>query len=197
MPRNPLTASCRRLSLTLLLTFAALTASARGESWNRKVHGWLWTVNDGAGFRWDINYNGTVNDGSNDAYDSGMSLRVKGRQIPSRQKTAALRSDGREIRLTPQTYNNIRVTRRIYIDPKLGYARWIDLFENKSNTNQVVQVEYYSNLGSSISHIWSRSGKSSPTQTDDAFVTSSSSSSRPAIIHIYASPNARVRPPVR
>jgi len=181
-----------------------LLAASAASAERRDIHlpsgrsvGFTWYLNDGAGYRWDISSNGQVSDGSNDAYDGGMQLRLSGSYF-SNSSSGRLSTDGREVEIGPWKQNNVQVYRRVYIDPKLGYCRWIDIFENPGSSAQNIAVQYYSNLGNSVQRVFSSSGKASIADTDWAAVTgSSSSSSRPAIAHVFASRGARVKPRFR
>ena len=154
-----------------------------------------WRINDGKGYRWDFSSQGSVNDGTNDAYDGGMILSVNGSNF-SYHSYGRLSKNGREIEIGPWNRNSIRVHRRIYVDPKLGYCRWIDIFENTSGTTQTVPLQYYTNMGGSIRRVYTTCGKSSLTKKDWGFVTcgSSNSSSRPALVHVFASKGSKIKP---
>jgi len=153
-----------------------------------------WEMTDGAGYRWDISSNGHVNDGTNDTYDGGMGLYVNDSSF-SWGSTGTLSKDGREIEIGPWNAGNISVYRRIYVDPKLGYCRWIDIFRNTSNAEQSIRLKYHSNMGSSTQLVHTTSGKAELTKKDWGVVTGASSgSSRPAVAHIFASRNAKNKP---
>ena len=158
--------------------------------------GFNWTLSDGAGFRWDIAGNGTVNDGTNDAYDGGMRLRVSNSEF-SWGSSGRRSKDGREIEIGPWRRGSLSIWRRIYIDPKLGYCRWIDIFQNTSGGAQNVPLQYYSNMGSSIQTVQTTSGKAAVAKKDWGLVTGSSSSSRPAVAHVFASKGSTVKPTVQ
>ncbi|MGB2820262.1 MAG: hypothetical protein WBF17_04730, partial [Phycisphaerae bacterium] len=156
-----------------------------------------WYLNDGAGYRWDISSNGQVSDGTNDAYDGGMQLRLAGSYFSSSEQ-GRLSADGREVEIGPWKQNTIQVFRRIYVDPKVGYCRWIDMFENTSDATQDIKVQYYSNLGLSVASTYTTSGQADVTSKDWGVVTAESdTSTRPAIVHIYANKGSRVRPTFR
>jgi hypothetical protein len=178
--------------LTLTIAMLAIHAGAQSKNSN-----WPWVRTDTQGFKWDINYNGTVNDGNSDAYDGGMSLRLSGNTIPNGSRPADVSKNNQELILNSQRWNSVQVTRRIYVDSEGAYCRWIDVFENTSDKSITLNVEYYTNLGSSIRTISSTSGNSAVLPADYGFVTSSSSSSRPAVVHLYASPISPLKPTVQ
>jgi hypothetical protein len=163
---------------------------------NRQV-GFNWYVVDGAGFRWDISSNGQVSDGTNDAYDGGMQLRMGGTYFSSNSE-GRLNKSGREVEIGPWTNGPIRVWRRVYIDATVGYARWIDIYENTANTAADFKVQYYSNLGGTINSTTTTTGKQDLTDKDWGIVTSDATdSSRPAIAHVFTNKGSRMRPEVQ
>jgi hypothetical protein len=157
--------------------------------------GWYWTETDGAGYRWDISSNGQVNDGSNDAYDGGMNLTVNGSSFYW-SSSGRLNKAGDEVEIGPWTQQDaVRVWRRIHIDKKVGYCRWIDIFENASGADQSISLRYYSNMGGPTRMTHTTSGKADPTKRDWGIVTAySDTSSRPAVVHIFASKGAKTKP---
>jgi len=183
----------------VLLACAAATAAAE-----KGIHitgggnvGFTWYMNDGAGFRWDIGSNGYVSDGTNDAYDNGMQLRMGGSYF-SNSSQGRLASGGREVEIGPWTRGTIRVWRRIYVDAKIGYCRWIDIFENTSTSAQTAALMYYTNVGGSVNVEYSSSGKSTVGPKDWGAVTSyRSSSSRPSVVHVWANRGAKLKPKYR
>ena len=153
-----------------------------------------WRLTDGAGYAWDIYTNGRIQDGTNDAYDGGMGLQVDGSEFVWSQ-TAKLHQNGREIELGPWDRGSLKVWRRIYVDPKLGYCRWIDLFENTSAGERTVNVRYQSNMGESTQMIATTTGQPNLTPKDWGVVTGgTSSSSRPAIAHVFATAVCKFKP---
>ena len=149
--------------------------------------GWNWYVTDGAGFKWDINSYGTVNDGTNDAYDGGLQLQVNGSTY-SWGASGRLNKAGDEVEIGPWAKGSVQIYRRIYVDKKGGYCRWVDIFENTSTAAQTLTLRYYSNMGGSTRYIYSTLGKAALTDKDWGCVTaySTGSTSRPCVAHIWA-----------
>jgi hypothetical protein len=183
---------------------AVLAVAGAAAAAERNIHippgrsvGFNWYLNDGAGYRWDISSNGQVSDGSNDAYDGGMQLRL-GATYFSGDSQGRLSEDGREIEIGPWKQGAINVYRRVYIDGKLGYCRWIDIFENAEASAQSLSVQYYSNLGGSITSTYTTTGQAELTDKDWGFVTGSTdTSARPAIVHVFGTQGAKVKPTFR
>jgi len=175
--------------LAVILLPAAVAAAA-----DKAIHipagrsvGWNWYVTDGAGFRWDINSYGTVNDGTNDAYDGGMQLQVNGSTY-SWSASGRLNKAGNEVEIGPWSRGAVKIYRRIYVDKKGGYCRWVDIFENTAASAQTLTIRYYSNMGGSTRYVYSTHGKEALTDKDWGCVTaySTGSTSRPCVVHIWA-----------
>jgi hypothetical protein len=152
-----------------------------------------WNVNDGKGYRWDIySQNGYVNSGSNSAYSTSMYLYMNNNNFYSNSRKVS--EDGNELQIGPWNYNNMRVWRRIYIDKKVGYCRWIDIFQNTSGSNQTVSVRYNLNAGSSIKEIYTTRGDDKLTKKDWGCVTRTSNDYQPSLVHIWTSRGSKVKP---
>lgn len=162
-----------------------------------------WMIKDGGDMRWDINTGGEANDGTRSAYSGGaMRLVVNGNQFYYSGQTQ-ITKDGREIEVGPWNNNQLRVSRRVYIDPKQSYCRWIDLFENSTNMNQSLSVQYSINLGFSPAPLLTSSGKGvRVTPKDYAFLTTpiksdDSGNSQTTTVHVFGGRSSKVRPNVQ
>lgn len=153
-----------------------------------------WDVTDQAGFRWDIQGNGSVGDGSNDAYDGGVQLSLAGGGFGSQGEARLIGEN--EIELGPWRRNSEwQVTRQVYVDKDDSYARWIDTFHNTSNSTQSIEVAYFWNLGFSIEQARAGSGNELPTDGDWAFVTApAAGAEQPGVVHIVGAPGADLKP---
>ncbi|MBT3198349.1 MAG: hypothetical protein HN350_00375 [Phycisphaerales bacterium] len=181
------------LTVALQINFAHAADKALHIPAGRSVSS-SWVTTDSKGFRWDIYLNyGQVNDGSNDAYDGGMQLQVSGSTMSVSQQ-GRLSKAGDEVEIGPWRRGSVNIYRRIYVDKKLGYCRWIDIFENTAASAQSLPLRYYSNMGSSTQTTFTTSGQANLTPKDWGIITNASSSSRPAVVHIFATKNAKIRP---
>ena len=161
-----------------------------------KTTGYQWVIQDGAGFRWDISSGGQVDNGANNAFNGGMFLYVNNSNF-SWGAAARLSADGREIELGPWTTGAVQVFRRIYVDAKTGYCRWIDIFLNTSGGDTTLSLRYQIN-SSAIQNPQSTSGKPVPAEKDWGLVTGwSDGSGRPSLAHVYAAKGAKVKPQVQ
>ena len=184
-------------ALALLLPAGAGTAEEDKEGIHltgQQNIGWNWQVNDGAGISWSISSNGSCYGGMNNVYSAGMQLYVNNQNF-NWGNNGIGSPDGREVEVGPWTTGTVRVWRRMYIDPKLPYCRWIDLFENSSAGEQTISLRYYSSMGVPTRQVNTLSGKNDPTDKDWAVITSDPQNSfYPAVIHVYATKNAKVKP---
>ncbi len=184
--------------ITILCVFTVSVSMCFGGnkgihlSKGRALGNWPWRHNDSAGYVWDIYTNGMVNDGTSDAYDGGMRLQLGGANFNS--NTARVNEGNTEIEIGPWNHGQIRVWRRVYVDIEKNYCRWIDIFENTSNTKQTAQVRYYSNMGTLVNSVRSSSGGSGITPEDWGLVISMSGGSRPNIAQVLASPKSKFIP---
>ncbi|MFP4052487.1 MAG: hypothetical protein ACLFV7_01320 [Phycisphaerae bacterium] len=152
-----------------------------------------WNIDDGAGYRWDVySTYGYINSGTDSAYSTSMYLYVNNNNFYS--NTRQVSKDGRELQIGPWRYGNVQVYRRIYIDPKLGYARYIDIFQNVSGQDQNVSIRYNINAGSSIQKVYTTSGKNELSEKDWGCVSKTSSNSLPDTVHIWSSRGSKVSP---
>jgi hypothetical protein len=187
-----------RNSLSCSAVLALLASIASGGVHLDSVQNvaWNWVLDDGAGYRWDITPYGTVNDGSDDAYDGAMQLEID-RAPFSYGRPGMLSQDAREVEIGPWRHGTLLVYRRIYVDPGLGYCRWIDLYENGSDQPISANVTYSGNLGGSVRTLRTSSGKDRLSPGDWGLITADASPQRPAIVHVFASPGGQLRPDVQ
>ncbi|KKK70263.1 hypothetical protein LCGC14_2925740, partial [marine sediment metagenome] len=54
---------------------------------NTKRVNFTWQTNDGAGYRWDVQYYGSIGNGTNNAYAGGMYCQVWGSNVTGREAT--------------------------------------------------------------------------------------------------------------
>ena len=103
-----------------------------------------YTINDGAGFIWDIQRYGTIGRGTNYAYSGGLYLQINGSSVRSTSQ-GRMSSAGDEIEIGPYTRNNVRIYRRVKVYKDRGLARWLDIYENPTARDITLNVRVYSN----------------------------------------------------
>jgi subtilase family serine protease len=140
---------------------------------------------DGDGFRWDIQRDGNINDGSNDAYDGGLFHNG----FPTFTSGLA-EDDGREVVIGPATVSGLQVTRKIHVPTDQGYARFLEIVTNPSESAVNYTVSIRSNLGSDGSTIvvGTSGGDLIFTEADDWVVTDDSvdGGGDPTLLHVIA-----------
>jgi hypothetical protein len=188
----------RRQNLSIAAVLLAVAVAAPAEQKgihlpSQRTARFTWSTQDAKGYRWDITGNGAVSDGTKDAYDGGVILQVNGSNFNT-FSTGRLSKDGSEVEIGPWNRNNLRIYRRIFVHKKKGYCRWIDIFENPTGSAISVSLRYYSNMGASTRRTHTSSGGTSLKGKDWGIVTDGSNSLRPAIVHVFATPNAKQRP---
>jgi hypothetical protein len=161
-----------------------------------KSTGWQWRTTDSKGFMWDINSNGTVSDGRNNAYDGGCALKIKGADF-HHSTSGKLSEDAGEVEIGPWTHDNVKVWRRIRVNRKRAWCRWVDILVNTTDKPRKVTIQYYFNLGYGIGQARGSRGRAHLGKDDWALITTPSSSNSPTLVHVFRSPRSKVRPRVR
>ena len=178
--------------MTVVATGAAAEKGIHIPS-GRSVSG-SWNTADGAGYQWNIYVaGGYVSSGSHSAYSSGMQLQVNGSGY-SGSSSGRLNKDGTEIEIGPWKYQSVNIYRRIYVDKKIGYCRWIDIFENTTASPISLTLRYYNGMGTSTSKTYTTTGQTNVTPKDWGIVTGYTSSSYAAVAHVFATKKSKVRP---
>jgi hypothetical protein len=158
--------------------------------------GFNYQMTDGAGFRWDIQYYGTVGSGTNNAYSGGMYCQVNGNQVRSSGQ-GWVSQDGREIEIGPYSTAGLKCWRRIRVYKERGLARWLDIFENAAARPVSVNVRIYSSTCWQIQGVQTLSG-GSVGEKDWAFITQvQAGAPAPALLHVFGRKGAEVRPAVQ
>jgi hypothetical protein len=187
---------------TLCLTVAILlTLGSAGQAADKGIHipsgrtvSGSWNTADGAGYQWNIYVaGGYVNGGSHNAYSSGMQLQVNSSGF-SGGSSGRLSKDGSEIEIGPWRRGSVNIYRRIYVDKKIGYCRWIDIFENTSSSPQSLTLRYYNGMGISTRKTYTTTGGTTTNAKDWGIVTGYTSNSYSAVAHVFATKKAKIRP---
>ncbi len=162
----------------------------------RKV-GFDFTLNDGAGFRWNIQHYGSVGQGTNYAYSGGLYCQVRGSNVQS-AGYGWVNEKGDEIEIGPYSNNNLRMHRRVKIYRDRGMARWLDIFENPTKSEITVPVQIYSATNYTIGRTVTSSGKNTFDEKDWAFITETSGGNNvPVLLHVVCGKRSKIRPTVQ
>lgn len=151
-------------------------------------------LNDGAGYRWDIQYYLNVGQGTGNAYSSGLYCRVNGTNISSNGR-GWMNPAGDEIEIGPHNLGSVMAYRRCKVYRDQGLARWLDIFVNRGNTRETIAVQIYTRTQTSISRTISSSGAGVFGPKDWAFITEHQMG-RPALLHVVCGPGGKVRPSI-
>ncbi|WP_437329604.1 thrombospondin type 3 repeat-containing protein [Sorangium sp. So ce381] len=136
----------RTVMATALGVTLALAAAPRSAAAQCSAAGPLQDLIDGLSFRWDVGTDGVIGDGTNDAFDTGMVLRVDGSTFPS--STRAEEMDGRQLVHGPALMGELEVTRKIYVPTDEGWARFLEILHNPTASERVTVVRIETNVGS-------------------------------------------------
>jgi len=161
----------------------------------RQPVNFTYTVNDGAGYRWDIQYYGTIGQGTNYAYSGGLYLQINGSSVHSNGR-GWMSPAGDEVEIGPYTRNSVKVYRRVKVYKDRGLARWLDIYENTTAQDITLNVRVYSNTNWVIGTRVFSSGKGMFTAKDFAFVTQSQGGNAPALFHFVCGRKSKLRPTV-
>ena len=155
-------------------------------------------MNDGGGYRWDLQYYGTVYRGTDYAYYGGsMYLQVNGSNFQAPNYSGWLNKTGDELELGPWLRNGLKIHRRIKVYKDRPMARWLDIFENPTSAPITVQVALYGSHSYGIKETVTSSGGGVFGAKDFAFTTRNGRNNSPPALHVVTSKRAKVRPTVQ
>ncbi len=182
---------------------AASGTAPAGTTGKRGLHiprtkraNFTWLVNDGAGFKWDVQYYGTIQQGTNYAYNRGLYCQVSGSTVTG-NGIGWINAAGDEIEIGPYARNNVKCYRRVKIFKDRGLARWLDIFENSSSAAVTLPIAIYTRMNYTISRTVTSTGGGAFGQKDWAFVTKTSNAQAPALLHLVCGKRSKLRPTVQ
>ena len=155
-----------------------------------------WQTNDGAGFRWDVQYYGSIGQGTNYAYSGGLYCQVSGSNITG-NGVGWINAAADEIEIGPYGSSNVNCYRRVKIFKDRGLARWLDIFENPGSADVTVPIAIYTCTNYTINRTVTSTGGGVFGQNDWAFVTKTSNAQTPALLHLVCGSRAKIRPTVQ
>lgn len=148
------------LCLVPILILLPLTASAQpfgvaggsGSDLFPELQGTMqtslpFTLTDGLGYTWDIQYDGSIGDGVNDAFDGAMTLQVNG-SMASFNGYGNILEGGREIALPPTSVSGLMLARRVLVASDDGYARFVEILYNPGSAALSATLTHTIALGS-------------------------------------------------
>jgi len=159
--------------------------------------GSYYVMNDGGGYRWDIQYYGSVYRGTPYAYSGGMYCQVNGSNVQANNQQGWVNAKGDEIEIGPCTRSGLTVWRRIKVYKDRPLARWLDIFENPSGRAITVKVQIVTNTRYSVRSTKTSTGGGVFSDKDFAFSTVGSSSRSIPTLHVVTNKGAKLRPAVQ
>lgn len=154
-----------------------------------------YTLTDGGGYRWDIQYYGTIGQGTNYAFSGGLYLQINGSSVHSSGR-GWINEAGDEVEIGPYSRSNVNIYRRIKIYKDRGLARWLDIFENPTGSEITLNVRVYSCTNYSIQQTATSTGGAQFGEKDFAFVTKTQGNNSPAVMYYVCGERSKVRPTV-
>jgi len=198
MPPRPLVVASSNAA-----TAASRIPSGNPGSVHLKKHGNIsfrsgyHVMKDGGGYRWDLQYYGSVYRGTPYAYSGGMYCHINGSNVQANNRAGWCNKAGDEIEIGPCNRGGLRVYRRIKVFKDRPLARWLDIFENTSSAPITVNVQIYTCTNYSVRQTITNTGKSAFGSKDWAFRTVTSSSNGVPTLHVVTSKGAKLRPAVQ
>ena len=196
----------RRTGVVCALVAAALApcaaTAADKADWHIKKKSQIqfssyYVMNDGGGYRWDIQYYGSVYRGTPYAYSGGMYCQVNGSNVQANNQKGWVNETGDEIEMGPCSRSGLMVSRRIKVYKDRPLARWLDVFENPSSRAVTVKVQIVTNTRYSVRSTKTSSGGGMFSDKDFAFSTVGSSSRSIPTLHVVTNKGAKLRPAVQ
>ncbi|MBT3201263.1 MAG: hypothetical protein HN350_15290 [Phycisphaerales bacterium] len=155
-------------------------------------------MTDGGGYRWDVQYYGSVYRGTDYAYYGGaMYLQINGSNFQAQNYTGWTNKAGDEIELGPWNRNGLNIYRRIKVYKDQPMARWLEVFENPTSAPVTLQVAIYNSHSYGIKQTTYSSGSGSFGDKDFAFMVRNGRANSPPTLHVVTSKRAKLRPQVQ
>ncbi len=162
------------------------------------------SLTDGGGYNWTLQQYGNVYGGTDHAYSNALYSQINGSNM-SAQRQCWMGPDGDEIeiydRYSHKRYNNryrkgLQCFRRVKVYKDKPLARWMDIFTNETKQDITITVTVYSSFPASFKKLTTASGKEFG-RTARAFVSSTSYSNAPSVMHIYADSESTLKPDIQ
>ena len=111
-------------------------------------------LRDSAGNNWDVQQDGRIGDGGNNIYDGGGKLFVgsDNTQWVSPQQQAGFDPVSNEVVLAPAQIDGLNITRRLCVNARQNWCRWIEVLENPGAAPIHTQVHVNFSLGGQIAN---------------------------------------------
>ena len=153
-------------------------------------------VTDSLGFAWDVNQYGGISQGTN-CFSEAFSLRINNNQFSAQQ--GMMTADGSEYFLNANM-NGIDVTRRVRVDAKTGYCRFIETLRNTGAAPQtfsvMIQVQFNNTMQSTQTDTGGASAAQLGAKDCGIVVLPRAGSGRnvPSLLWMLAGTSGKIRP---
>ena len=158
-------------------------------------------LTDRRGFRWDIRDTGTIARGTNYALRNASFIHIDGGQFAaSPDGKARISADGRELELGPSQHSGMKVFRRIRVYRDLPLCRWLEIFENASDSPRTVRIGLSTTLPHGTRQVIGSSGGESLSSEDWAFIAvhrEVGGRQVPHLLLVTRDPKSKLSPSVR
>ncbi len=155
---------------------------------------------DGGGYAWDIDGHGWIVDGQDNAFDNGLKLYVDATlyTYSDYQHIVAVQEDnGRELRMEARLYDELRVSRKIFVPDDDAFVRYLEIIENTGGSPRTVVVDLKTDLGTDAATqlVATSSGDQHFSRTDDFIITDDADGAgSQAVVHLFSGPYAELEP---
>jgi hypothetical protein len=144
----------------------------------------------------ELRSGGTTDGRLSDAYENHAYLRVNGSD-PSGRLAAKLEMDGRQVVYGPVEMSGIVATRKLFVPPAGGFARYLDTVTNPSAVPVTVNVQIEGTLGGVVHLVVdpATTGNTYAVTLADATTVpllGSNPAIRPALAHVFGGPGGLV-----
>ncbi|MDB5303574.1 MAG: hypothetical protein JWM97_1123 [Phycisphaerales bacterium] len=110
-----------------------------------------YTFRDNFGTQWDVQADGCIGPGDADVYDAGGRLFVgPNQQYSPNAQQAQLNPNANEVVLPPMPLAGLNVSRRVSVNSKEGWCRWVEVLENPTGAAIRAAVHVNFDLGGNV-----------------------------------------------
>ncbi|RLB20592.1 MAG: hypothetical protein DRG71_09520, partial [Deltaproteobacteria bacterium] len=154
-------------------------------------------LTDGNGFKWAIQKKGEIGGNDESAFYSsgGLSCYISGSAFSS-FNIGHEEYAGRGISIGPFTTRSLEITRKIYVPDDGAFVRYLEIIENKGDTDASVEVRIASSLddpvySDTVGIVQTSTGDDIFTPEDKYIINDDEDGSgRPAVLHVFSGENA-------
>ncbi|NOZ69004.1 MAG: hypothetical protein GXP46_07120, partial [Deferribacteres bacterium] len=130
------------------------------------------------------------------SYNGGLRIRINGSGFNT-FNFGETEYSGRGVSIGPDTKGSLEVTRKIYVPDDDSFVRYLEIVENKGDTDVNAEITIYSypdDSSSNETHLTGTSSGDTEFTTDDRYIISDDADGtggRPAIVHVFAGEGAQ------